>query len=403
MYCFLLLMFIETTFIFANTRSNEIILVPYNYPGYIIGFNEQQDIYVVDDVEYRFRIVKGLNGEPSTISLQFGVSGNSYVTHNGSLVYLQTNDNTFQFKQKASFYPRLNKFVSGYVALESSSKPGHFLRLQNYTMKLHAEERFGNFKKDASLYNSTITTGLLCESQKLKISCQLGESIKFVYGMYGHDESVSICGYDKHVSCASTTSLSTLKKKCFNKQSCKLFASNSWFGDPCVGVKKYLKVIYYCVKSGINNEEGSLAWIAGPVIFVICCLCYVRRRRAQPVQTQVTLPNDHKNNKTETAQQETQLNTNEESQVSAVSDPPPTYTRAILLPAIKLDDLPPPSYTDAIAMIEPLPYEVSEIDTSKKSIADFHNKPISPTYQLYESDISEQSMTGFHNAGYHYS
>lgn len=52
-------MFIETTFLFANTRSNEIILVPYNYPDYIIGFNEQQDIYVVDDIKYRFRIVKG--------------------------------------------------------------------------------------------------------------------------------------------------------------------------------------------------------------------------------------------------------------------------------------------------------------------------------------------------------
>lgn len=398
-------MFIETTFLFANTRSNEIILVPYNYPDYIIGFNEQQDIYVVDDIKYRFRIVKGLNGEPGTISLQYGVNGNSYVTHNGTLVYLQTNDNTFQFKQNASFYPRLNKFMSGYVALESSSKPGHFLRLQNYTMKLHVEKRSDNFRKDASLYNYTIQTDLLCESRKLKISCHSGESIKFVYGMYGHDGNVSICGYDKHVACASTTSLSTLKKKCANKQSCKLFASNSWFGDPCVGVKKYLKVVYYCVKRINNEEEGSLAWIAaGPVIFVICCLCYVRRKRAQNAHAQVASATDHNNNnETETAQRETNLNTNEESQVSAVSDPPPTYAGAILLPAIKFDDLLPPSYTDAIAMIEPLPYQVSESDISKESIADFHNKPISPTYQVSKSDIGEESITGFHNAGYQYS
>ena len=41
-----------------------------------------------------------------------------------------------------------------------------------------------------------------------------------------------------------------IKKSCNGRRSCSLYASNSVFGDPCVGTYKYIWVHYRCTRSG---------------------------------------------------------------------------------------------------------------------------------------------------------
>ena len=59
---------------------------------------------------------------------------------------------------------------------------------------------------------------------------------------------VRVCPHDKLstsiTNCTSESSLATVQRKCQNKTSCELFASDSVFGDPCSGVYKYLAVGY---------------------------------------------------------------------------------------------------------------------------------------------------------------
>uniref|UniRef100_A0A668UCC9 SUEL-type lectin domain-containing protein n=1 Tax=Oreochromis aureus TaxID=47969 RepID=A0A668UCC9_OREAU len=48
------------------------------------------------------------------------------------------------------------------------------------------------------------------------------------------------------VQCSSPTSNDVVAKSCNGKNSCTIPASNSVFGDPCVGTYKYLEVVYTC-------------------------------------------------------------------------------------------------------------------------------------------------------------
>ena len=43
-----------------------------------------------------------------------------------------------------------------------------------------------------------------------------------------------------------TNALNIMQNKCDGKQSCTIAASNSVFGDPCVGTFKYMGINYDC-------------------------------------------------------------------------------------------------------------------------------------------------------------
>ena len=49
-------------------------------------------------------------------------------------------------------------------------------------------------------------------------------------------------GLDSNIYCHSGTSMSVVKHRCQGQRSCTLYATNSAFGDPCVGTEKYLEV-----------------------------------------------------------------------------------------------------------------------------------------------------------------
>ncbi|KAL7399024.1 hypothetical protein ABVT39_018742 [Epinephelus coioides] len=88
-----------------------------------------------------------------------------------------------------------------------------------------------------------------CEHSFANLHCDAGQVIS-VYGAdYGrHDQTT--CTYKRPATqiqnsdCSQPTSI--VSDNCGGKNSCSIKASNSVFGDPCVGTFKYLEVAYVC-------------------------------------------------------------------------------------------------------------------------------------------------------------
>ena len=61
--------------------------------------------------------------------------------------------------------------------------------------------------------------------------------------------------------CESDKSLNQVNDLCEDKESCKVQASNSIFGDPCPGTYKYLEVNYQCfdVSSAARTKRSTAA------------------------------------------------------------------------------------------------------------------------------------------------
>jgi len=86
-----------------------------------------------------------------------------------------------------------------------------------------------------------------CERQSLEMSCQAGERIHVVEAAYGRSNNV-ICPthWQPNTLCLANNSLSVVSNRCNDRERCSVAASNSVFGDPCVGIGKYLEVLYTC-------------------------------------------------------------------------------------------------------------------------------------------------------------
>ena len=95
---------------------------------------------------------------------------------------------------------------------------------------------------------------IICEGQKEIISCQNGKRIDVLNANYGRLDQHT-CLHQAHMSdikCRSRNSLQIVQEKCNGQTSCELLVNNTVFGgdpsDPCVGIKKYLKVKYRCLE-----------------------------------------------------------------------------------------------------------------------------------------------------------
>ena len=85
----------------------------------------------------------------------------------------------------------------------------------------------------------------ICETKKTTITCKKGKKMNILHANYGRLNK-NTCGKSTVTNCRASTSLGFVQKTCKGKVSCALHASNSVFGDPCRGVRKYLTVKYKC-------------------------------------------------------------------------------------------------------------------------------------------------------------
>ncbi|XP_035501406.1 L-rhamnose-binding lectin SML isoform X1 [Scophthalmus maximus] len=108
----------------------------------------------------------------------------------------------------------------------------------------------GTFKYLETVYTCQPANYLLiCEHSLATLQCGQGQVIQ-VYGAdYGRRDRIT-CSYARHASQAQNVDCSSptvrVAESCNGRNSCTIRASNSMFGDPCVGTYKYLEVAYVC-------------------------------------------------------------------------------------------------------------------------------------------------------------
>lgn len=88
---------------------------------------------------------------------------------------------------------------------------------------------------------------IICEHDSATISCER-QTIFIKSASYGRSTGPETCPHPqiKTTDCDAATSLRVVSDACNGKPTCTLTASNSVFGDPCVGTYKYLEVSYEC-------------------------------------------------------------------------------------------------------------------------------------------------------------
>lgn len=108
----------------------------------------------------------------------------------------------------------------------------------------------------------------ICEHQRRSISCEGGATIIVLEASYGrHDRHTCPHSSIRTTNCNAASSLSVVQGNCDDQGSCTLFASNSVFGDPCVGTFKYLQVKYKCIGGTVTHQlyarsKGNItAWL----------------------------------------------------------------------------------------------------------------------------------------------
>ncbi|XP_062614782.1 D-galactoside-specific lectin-like [Saccostrea cucullata] len=103
-----------------------------------------------------------------------------------------------------------------------------------------------------------VHTKTVCEHHRMRLNCGRHRYILVHSATYGRQNSrtcsrkgASHCT----TKCRSRKSSFVVKRFCNGKSSCRIWAKNRVFGDPCVGTYKYLRVKYYCKKGHFRGRE----------------------------------------------------------------------------------------------------------------------------------------------------
>ncbi|PWA32998.1 hypothetical protein CCH79_00016853, partial [Gambusia affinis] len=90
---------------------------------------------------------------------------------------------------------------------------------------------------------------MICEHSLSYLSCDQGQVIVVHGADYGRRDQTTCqygCSADQTQNTACSSPTSKVAESCQGKNSCVIKASNSVFGDPCLGTYKYLEVAYHC-------------------------------------------------------------------------------------------------------------------------------------------------------------
>uniref|UniRef100_A0A3Q4MGL7 SUEL-type lectin domain-containing protein n=1 Tax=Neolamprologus brichardi TaxID=32507 RepID=A0A3Q4MGL7_NEOBR len=106
----------------------------------------------------------------------------------------------------------------------------------------------GTYKYLEVAYTCQFQT-VTCEGSEAELQC--GEILVIHRADYGRHDQTTCSDLQprcrlRNVLCSSPASNEVVAASCNGKNSCTISASNSVFGDPCVGTYKYLEVVYTC-------------------------------------------------------------------------------------------------------------------------------------------------------------
>ncbi|XP_002157192.2 uncharacterized protein LOC100205717 isoform X1 [Hydra vulgaris] len=118
---------------------------------------------------------------------------------------------------------------------------------------------YGTYKYLEVEYNCKPQVARACEGNDLIIDCNGKGTVEVVYANYGRTLAGVCPGVnDINTKCINPEkSIDIVQNTCSAKSSCIIKASNTVFGDPCVGTYKYLEVQYNCKPQTVRACEGK--------------------------------------------------------------------------------------------------------------------------------------------------
>ena len=88
-----------------------------------------------------------------------------------------------------------------------------------------------------------------CEGDGISIHCRGDATIKITSAVFGR-LSFAVCKpYNQNTwtkFCRAKQALNVVKQTCEGRSSCFVYANTGVFGEPCLGLEKYLQVTYRC-------------------------------------------------------------------------------------------------------------------------------------------------------------
>merc|ERR1712168_208951 len=109
---------------------------------------------------------------------------------------------------------------------------------------------------------NTIICTIICEHSKQTLKCPVNQIISITSAAYGRT-NYKTCKYFNEYhkvpsgGCSARGAQKKIETLCNGKQSCIIYASNSIFGDPCIGTYKYANVSWSCVD---KKEKCDPVW-----------------------------------------------------------------------------------------------------------------------------------------------
>ncbi|XP_074537860.1 L-rhamnose-binding lectin SML-like [Halichoeres trimaculatus] len=103
---------------------------------------------------------------------------------------------------------------------------------------------------------------VVCEHSTARLQCGGGQVV-FSYGAHYGRTDHTTCSYRRPASQIAKVDCSQratqASESCDGKNSCVIHASNSVFGDPCVGTYKYLEMAYTCEFPPGSRKQTEVA------------------------------------------------------------------------------------------------------------------------------------------------
>merc|ERR1712183_1219711 len=132
--------------------------VSYDWPNHKIGIQNKYEGSLSDNnVAYQhYKVIQGLCNIAGTISFESVANPGNFLRHSGFKILLDPRDSSDLYRKDACFFPRYNKYFTGYTAYESVNYPNQFIRHENFILLLNKDNGSGLFKRGAS-WKTTIT------------------------------------------------------------------------------------------------------------------------------------------------------------------------------------------------------------------------------------------------------
>ncbi|KAL1020649.1 hypothetical protein UPYG_G00002880 [Umbra pygmaea] len=97
---------------------------------------------------------------------------------------------------------------------------------------------------------------IACEGQTTYLHCNGGGTIQIMGANYGRRDHRT-CGRGIWIyngNCIHSGTYAIVSQRCNRRTYCTVPATNSFFGDPCPKIWKYLEVSYKCIRSSALPE-----------------------------------------------------------------------------------------------------------------------------------------------------